>query len=131
MVDKMVGSTSSFSNVHGVVNDNSNPYRNMVINAMRINQGYAGECSIVDEESDANVTKFFNLLKDSNELLWDVCTNHSKLLVVAQVFTSSQIISWVMLVTIESLNKWEVFYLKVIGRKRAFILLSLWWNHLT
>ena len=92
-VKRMVGSTSSFINVHGVVNDNSNPYRNIVIDAMRINQGYAGECSIVDEESDADVTKFFNLLKDSNELLWDVCTNHSKLLVVAQVFTSSQIIS--------------------------------------
>jgi hypothetical protein len=34
--------------VHGVVNDNSNPYRNIVIDAMRINQGYAGECSIVN-----------------------------------------------------------------------------------
>jgi len=30
---------------------------------------------------------FFYLLKDSNEPLWDKCTNHSKLLVVAQVFT--------------------------------------------
>jgi hypothetical protein len=79
--------------VHGVVDDNSNPYRNMVIDAMRMNQGYAGECSIVDEESDVDATKFFNLLKYSNELLWDVCANHSKLLVVAQVFTSSQIIS--------------------------------------
>jgi len=116
--------------VHGVVDDNSNPYRNMVIDAMRMNQGYAGECSIVDEESDVDATKFFNLLKYSNELLWDVCANHSKLLVVAQVFTSSQIISWVMLVTIESSNKWEVFYLKVIGWKKAFILLSLWWNPL-
>ena len=46
--DHGIGSTSSFSNVHGVVNDNSNPYRNIVIDAMRINQGYAGECSIVD-----------------------------------------------------------------------------------
>jgi hypothetical protein len=35
----MVGSTSSASNVHGVVNDNSNPYRNMVMDAMRMNQG--------------------------------------------------------------------------------------------
>jgi hypothetical protein len=25
MIEKMVGSTSSFSNVHGVVDDNSNP----------------------------------------------------------------------------------------------------------
>jgi hypothetical protein len=40
--------------VHEVVNDNSNPYKNMVMNAMRMNQGYAGECSIVDEESNAS-----------------------------------------------------------------------------
>jgi hypothetical protein len=31
MVERMVGSTSSASNVHGVVNDNNNPYRNMVM----------------------------------------------------------------------------------------------------
>jgi len=37
MVEKMVGSTSSCSNVYGVVNNNSNPYRNMVIDAMKIN----------------------------------------------------------------------------------------------
>jgi hypothetical protein len=29
MVERMVGSTSSASNVHGVVNDNSNPYMNI------------------------------------------------------------------------------------------------------
>jgi hypothetical protein len=29
----------------------------------------------------------FYLLKDSNEPLWDECTNHSKLLVIAKVFT--------------------------------------------
>jgi len=37
MVKRMVGSTSSASNVHGIVNDNSHPYKNMVINAMRMN----------------------------------------------------------------------------------------------
>ena len=30
---------------------------------------------------------FFDLLKDYNEPLWDGCTNHNKLSVVAQVFT--------------------------------------------
>jgi len=30
----MVGSTSSSSNMRGVINDNSNPYRNMVMDAM-------------------------------------------------------------------------------------------------
>jgi len=36
----MVRSTSSSSNVHGVVDENSNPYKNMVMDAMRMNQGY-------------------------------------------------------------------------------------------
>jgi hypothetical protein len=39
MVERMVGSTSSANNVHGVINDNSNPYENMVVDAMRMNQG--------------------------------------------------------------------------------------------
>ena len=43
MVERMVGSTSSASNVHGVVNDNSNPYRNMVMDAMRMNQCNASQ----------------------------------------------------------------------------------------
>jgi hypothetical protein len=33
----MVGSTSSSSNVHEVIDDNSNPYRNMVMDVMRMN----------------------------------------------------------------------------------------------
>jgi len=39
MVERVVGSTSSASNVHGVANDNINPYRNMIMDAMRMNQG--------------------------------------------------------------------------------------------
>jgi len=39
MVERLVGSTSSASNMHDVVNDNSNPYRSMVMDAMRMNQG--------------------------------------------------------------------------------------------
>jgi hypothetical protein len=31
--------------------------------------------------------RIFDLLKDSDEPLWDGCTNHSKLSTVAQVFT--------------------------------------------
>jgi hypothetical protein len=38
MIERMVGLTSSGNNVHGVVNDNSNPYRNMIMDAMRMNQ---------------------------------------------------------------------------------------------
>jgi hypothetical protein len=35
--ERMVGSTSSASNVHKVVNDNNNPYMNMVMDAMKMN----------------------------------------------------------------------------------------------
>jgi len=49
MIEMIVGSTSSSSSVHGVVNNNNNPYRNMVMNVMRMNQGYTGECPIIDE----------------------------------------------------------------------------------
>jgi hypothetical protein len=37
MVKRMVESTSSSNNVHEVIDDNSNPYRNMVMEAMRMN----------------------------------------------------------------------------------------------
>jgi len=47
---KKVGSISSSNKVHGVVNDNSNHYRIMVMDAIRMNQGDAGECLIIDEE---------------------------------------------------------------------------------
>ena len=69
MVGRMGGSTSSANNVHGVVDDNSNPYRNMVMDAVGMNQGYVDQCQIVDEEPNASTTKFFNLLKDSDEPL--------------------------------------------------------------
>jgi hypothetical protein len=87
MEERVVGSTSSASNVHGVANDNSNPYRNMVMDAMRMNQGNVNQCPIVEEEPNADASRFFYLLKDSDESLWDGCTNHSKLSVVAHVFT--------------------------------------------
>jgi hypothetical protein len=87
MIERVVGSISSASNVHEVVNDNSNPYRNMVIEAMRMNQGNVGQCPIVEEEPNADATRFFDLLKDYDEPLWDGYMNHSKLSAVAQVFT--------------------------------------------
>jgi hypothetical protein len=37
MRERVVGSTSSANNVHGVANENSNPYRNMVMDAIRMN----------------------------------------------------------------------------------------------
>jgi hypothetical protein len=87
MEERVVGSTSNASNVHEAANDNTNPYRNMVMDAIRMNQGNVSQCSIVEEEPNADAIRFFDLLKDSDEPLWNGCTNHSKLLVVAQVFT--------------------------------------------
>ena len=69
MVEKMVGSTSSYNNVHEVVDNNSNHYRSMIMDAMRMNCGDVGECSIIDEEPNAYATRFFNFLKDSDESL--------------------------------------------------------------
>jgi len=85
--ERVVGSTFSASNMHGVANDNNNPYRNMIMDAMRMNQGNVSQCPIVEEEPNADATRFSDLLKDSNEPLWDGCTNHNKLSAVAQAFT--------------------------------------------
>jgi hypothetical protein len=52
MVEKMVWSTFSASNVHEVVNDNNNPYRNMVMDAIKMNQGHVIQYLIIDEEPD-------------------------------------------------------------------------------
>ena len=55
----------------------------MIMNAMRLNQDYVDQCPIIDIKSNANTTKFFDLLKNSNKSSWDGCINHRKLLVVA------------------------------------------------
>ena len=86
MVERIIGSTSSSSNVHKVIDNNSNSYRNMVMDVMRMNQDHVGQCPIIDEEPNANTTKFFGLLKYFDEPLWYGCVNYSKLSVVAQVF---------------------------------------------
>jgi hypothetical protein len=39
----------------------------MIMDAMRMNQCYAGKCSIVDENLNIDVTRFLKLLKDSDE----------------------------------------------------------------
>ena len=87
MIEMMVESTSSASNMHEVGNENSNPYRNMVMDVMRMSEGNVSECPIIEEEPNADAARFFDLLKDSYESLWDGCTNQSKLSAVAQVFT--------------------------------------------
>jgi hypothetical protein len=59
MVERMIGSTSTSSNVHGVVDDNSNLYRNMVMDAMGMNHDHASQCLIVNEELNADTSRFF------------------------------------------------------------------------
>jgi hypothetical protein len=83
MGERVVGSTFSASNVHEVANDNINPYRNMVMDAMRMNQGNVSQFPIIEEEPNAYAARFFDLLKDSDNQLWDGYMNHSKLSVVA------------------------------------------------
>jgi hypothetical protein len=66
MIKIIVGSTSSSSNMQGAVNNNRNRYKSIIMDAMRMNQGYVGKCSIVDEELNIDVTKFLKILKDSD-----------------------------------------------------------------
>jgi hypothetical protein len=35
--------------MYGVVNDNSNPYRNMIMDAIRMNQGNVSQCLIIEK----------------------------------------------------------------------------------
>jgi len=59
MEEQVVGSTFSASNMHEVGNENSNPYRNMVMDAMRMSEGNVRECPIVEEEPNADAARFF------------------------------------------------------------------------
>jgi hypothetical protein len=93
----------------------------MVMDAMRMNQGNVNQCPLVEEEPNADAARFFDLLKDSDEPLWDGCTNHSKLSVVAQVFTIKsdhelseagydKIIEWARRILLEGNRLKENFY---------------------
>jgi len=55
----------------------------MVMDAMRMSKGNTSEFPNIEEEPNTDATRFFDLLKDSDEPLWDGCTNHSKLSAVA------------------------------------------------
>jgi hypothetical protein len=66
MIQRMVESTFSSNNMYGVVDDHGNCYRSIVMDAIRMNRGNAGECSFVDKESNADASRFFDLLKYSD-----------------------------------------------------------------
>ena len=86
LLERMIGSTSSSSNIYGFTDDNSNSYTSIVMDKIRMNHGYSGEGSrniILKEEPSVDATRFFELLKDFDELLWDGCTTTNKLLAIA------------------------------------------------
>jgi hypothetical protein len=93
----------------------------MVMDAMRMNYGHANQCLIVNEKTNADTTRLFDLLKDFDEPLWDGCTNHSKLLVVSHVFKIKSdcelseanydiIIEWAGSIILEGIMMKENFY---------------------
>ena len=59
IIEMMTRSTSSSRNVHEVVDDNRNSYRNMTMDMMRMNQGRADEYPITDKEPNVDSTMFF------------------------------------------------------------------------
>jgi hypothetical protein len=87
MLERIVGSTSTFRNINEVVDDNCSRYRSMMIDTIKINYGYSGESSRVDEESNIDAVRCFELFKDFDESLWDGCTNYSNLSAITRVFT--------------------------------------------
>jgi hypothetical protein len=49
MIEKMIGSTFSSRNMQKVIDDN--PYRNMVMDVMKMNKGYGGQYPVVDKKT--------------------------------------------------------------------------------
>jgi len=62
MLERMINSTSSSSNIYGFTDDNSNYYRSMMMDEMRMNHDYLGEGSFniyLDEETNIDASIFF------------------------------------------------------------------------
>jgi len=59
MLERIVGSTSSSSNIYRVVDDNDNHYKIMVIYAIEMNHSYLDEDSCVDKKPNIDATMFF------------------------------------------------------------------------
>jgi hypothetical protein len=75
MLERNVGSTSSYSNKHEVVDDKNNHYKSMVMDAIIINHCYSSEGSCVDEEPNVDAAKFFELLIFFDKLLWEIISH--------------------------------------------------------
>lgn len=59
MVEKIVGSTFSFSNVHGFIYVNSYCYRSIIIDAIKMHQCDTSKCLITNKEPNESITIFF------------------------------------------------------------------------
>jgi hypothetical protein len=59
MLKRIIGLASSSSNIYKVINDNSNYYKSMIIDAMRINYDYSSKCLCFNEEPNIDATKVF------------------------------------------------------------------------
>ncbi|OMO69993.1 Transposon, En/Spm-like protein [Corchorus capsularis] len=69
------------------INDISNPYQRMIIDGVG-DFGFDGNemnYETVEESPNPRAAKFFSLLKDADEALWEGCKKHSKLSVVSQL----------------------------------------------
>jgi len=59
ILERIIVSTSSTNNMHSVVNNKSNHYKNMIMKVMRMNQGNFSQYSIIEEEPNTDATRFF------------------------------------------------------------------------
>jgi hypothetical protein len=74
MLEKIIYSTFSSSNIHEFVDDYCNPYRNIVMDVIKIKHGYSRKNSRnipLDEEPNIDATRFFEFLKNYDETLWN------------------------------------------------------------
>ncbi|KAF7802611.1 hypothetical protein G2W53_041722 [Senna tora] len=63
--------------------DTRNPYVDMVVDAARGRLDPNFEC--MEEDPNPSASKFYQLLEDADEPLWDGCYNHTKLSAVSQL----------------------------------------------
>ena len=59
----------------------TNPYRQMIFDAI----GHEFENDFMEEAPNLNAQKFYNMLIVVDEKLWDGCTTHSQIFVVAKL----------------------------------------------
>jgi hypothetical protein len=60
ILERIVGTTSSCGNIYEVVDDNSNHYIRIMMEAMRVNHGYSGEDLSVDEKPNMDAQIIVN-----------------------------------------------------------------------